>query len=140
MAEGKGYYIIHIAMNPVLHVEVCRTRPGSITHWYLSPLGHCDFPPVICSFCFLWYQNCSRLAFFQSLFYCLVFRSPRLKASLPCAVLTDSGSRFHLSNNSHRQRIFSNICAQCCGSGSGIRCLFDPGPGSGIRNRFFPDL
>ena len=24
---------------------------------------------------------------------------------------------------------------QCCGSG--IRCLFDPGPGSGIRNRFF---
>ncbi len=25
---------------------------------------------------------------------------------------------------------------QCCGSGSGIRCLFDPG----IRNRFFPDL
>ncbi len=28
---------------------------------------------------------------------------------------------------------------QCCGSGSGIRCLFDPGPGSGIRNRFFPD-
>jgi hypothetical protein len=23
----------------------------------------------------------------------------------------------------------------CCGSGSGIRCLFDPG----IRNRFFPD-
>jgi hypothetical protein len=32
---------------------------------------------------------------------------------------------------------------QCCGSGSGIRCLFDPGPGSGIRNRFFfqiPDL
>jgi hypothetical protein len=25
---------------------------------------------------------------------------------------------------------------QCCGSGSGIRCLFSPG--SGIRNRFFP--
>ncbi len=24
---------------------------------------------------------------------------------------------------------------QCCGPGSGIRCLFDPG----IRNRFFPD-
>jgi len=24
---------------------------------------------------------------------------------------------------------------QCCGSGSGIRCVFDPG----IRNRFFPD-
>jgi hypothetical protein len=22
--------------------------------------------------------------------------------------------------------------SQCCGSGSGIRCLFDPGPGSGI--------
>jgi hypothetical protein len=37
------------------------------------------------------------LAFFQSLFYCLVCRSPHLKASLPCAVLTDSGSRFHLS-------------------------------------------
>ncbi len=26
---------------------------------------------------------------------------------------------------------------QCCGSGSGIRCLFDPGSGSGIWNRFF---
>jgi hypothetical protein len=26
---------------------------------------------------------------------------------------------------------------QCCGSGSGIRCLFDPW--IGIRNRFFPD-
>jgi hypothetical protein len=26
---------------------------------------------------------------------------------------------------------------QCCGSGSGIRCLSDPGPGSRIQNRFF---
>jgi hypothetical protein len=26
---------------------------------------------------------------------------------------------------------------QCCVSGSGIRCLFDPGPGSKIQNRFF---
>ncbi len=26
---------------------------------------------------------------------------------------------------------------QCCGSGSGIRSLFDRGPGSGIRNRFY---
>jgi hypothetical protein len=26
---------------------------------------------------------------------------------------------------------------QCCGSGSGIRCLFDPWTGSGIG--FFPD-
>ncbi len=26
---------------------------------------------------------------------------------------------------------------QCCGSGSGIRCLFDPW--FGIRDRFFPD-
>ncbi len=30
-----------------------------------------------------------------------------------------------------------NSSNQCCGSGSGIRCLFDPGPGSGIRNSFF---
>ncbi len=29
----------------------------------------------------------------------------------------------------------SHSISQCCGSGSGIWCLFDPG----IRNRFFPD-
>jgi hypothetical protein len=28
---------------------------------------------------------------------------------------------------------------QCCGSGSGIRCLFDPGPGSGIGFFWIPD-
>ncbi len=29
---------------------------------YSSPWGHCG-PPVICSFCFLWYQNCSHSCF-----------------------------------------------------------------------------
>jgi hypothetical protein len=36
-------------------------------------------------------------------------------------------------------RIYSKL-DQCCRSGSGIRCLFDPGSGirrSGFRNRFF---
>jgi hypothetical protein len=33
-----------------------------------------------------------------------------------------------------------DLCiTQCCRSGSGIRCLFDLDPGSGIQNRFFPD-
>jgi hypothetical protein len=37
----------------------------------------------------------------------------------------------------------SKLFFKICGSGSGIRCLFGPwirNPGSGIRNRFFPDL
>ncbi len=33
-------------------------------------------------------------------------------------------------------RIRNPVIQQCCGSGSGILCLFDPG----IWNRFFPDL
>jgi hypothetical protein len=32
---------------------------------------------------------------------------------------------------------FANAGIQCCGSGSGIGCFLTPG--SGIRNRFFPD-
>ncbi len=31
-----------------------------LSYWYSSPWGHYGFPPVIFSFCFLWYQNCSR--------------------------------------------------------------------------------
>jgi hypothetical protein len=39
----------------------------------------------------------------------------------------------HFVRYSHLIRVL--CCCQCCGSGSGIRCLFDPG----IWNRFFPD-
>jgi hypothetical protein len=33
--------------------------------------------------------------------------------------------------------VFTSYLFQCCGSGSGIRCLFDPW--TRIRDRFFPD-
>jgi hypothetical protein len=37
-------------------------------------------------------------------------------------------------------RLYIFCCSQCCGSGSGIRCLLTPGPGSGIGIGFSPDL
>jgi hypothetical protein len=99
-----GKYIhdtVHVAMSPVLRVERCRTRPGSIVvrhhhtgihlRWVIVAF-HLSLPFLL-SFGI---RTVPVIAFFHSLFYCLVCKSPRLKASLPCAVLTDSGSRFHL--------------------------------------------
>jgi hypothetical protein len=60
-------YMIHVAINPVLHVEGCRTRPGSIVvghhHAVLISVGSLWLSTCHCSFCFLLYQNCSRPCF-----------------------------------------------------------------------------
>jgi hypothetical protein len=54
----------------------------------------------------------------------LVCKSPRMKSSLPCAVLSDSGSRFHVSTTLTANELFSNIlcCKALCGGRLSCPC------------------
>ncbi len=75
-------------MRPVLHVEECRTRPGSIVVGHLHTGIHLRgvivaFHLSFVRFAFFGIGTVPLLAFFHSLFYFLVCRRPRLKASLP---------------------------------------------------------
>ncbi len=69
------------------------------------------------------YKKVTVLAFFQSLFYCLVCRSSCLKASLPCAVLTNSGSRFHLSTTLTANEYFLTSVRAYCVARPCVYCL-----------------
>jgi hypothetical protein len=60
--------------------------------------------------------------------YRYMFQQMREKA----AVLDETICR--MEDNLRDKFAFGYVSYQCCGSGTGIRCLFDPG--SGIRNRF----
>ncbi len=67
--------MINVAVSPVLHVERCRTRPGSIVVGHLHTVlvfsaRSLWLSTCYCSFCFLWYQNCSRPCFLSTLVCC----------------------------------------------------------------------
>jgi hypothetical protein len=77
--------MIHVALSPVLHVEECRTRPDSIVvgcHYIGIHLRGVivAFRLSFVLFAFFGIKTVPVLAFFLSLFYWLLCRSPRLKS------------------------------------------------------------
>ena len=76
--------MIYVVMSPFLYGEGCRTRPVSIVVGNL-----CTYMWRFVAFCLLFHIKIVLvLAFFSSSSYFLVCKSPGLKTSLPCAVLT----------------------------------------------------
>jgi hypothetical protein len=83
-------------MSPVLHEEGCRILLGSVVvHHHLSGSLVCMSLWLstlsIVLLCLLYFVSFSDALTFSSSSLSVLLR-PRLKASLPCAILTDSGS------------------------------------------------
>jgi hypothetical protein len=127
-------YMIHVSVSPVLHVEGCQTLLGSVVvHRQLSgslvamSLWLSTRPLYFVSslFCnFLW---CVNLVILFS--QCFVCRRLRLKASLPCAVLTDTGSWFQLSTTLTAKEYFlPSARAYLVLCGQAVYCAWLPRP------------
>jgi hypothetical protein len=80
---------------------------------------------------FLWEPQDSQPTNWRFLVFIILYRTIHalhIATIKPCS---------QLQENDHRPIYIGYNFSQCCGSGSGIGCFLTPG--SGIRNRFFPD-